>query len=348
MLPAQRGDALWIRYGDRDKPRHVLIDGGPSETIETLVPELEERIKQLPGRQSRFELLVVTHVDTDHIQGVVSLLSEPSRVRLFRDVWFNAYEHLHPVLGAWDGERLTAVLDGERNRWNKAFRGGPVVLPDEGSPPVINLAGGLELTLLSPTPKTLAALAPQWKDECRRHGLVPGHGAEIPRAWRRDEMLGAFDIDRLAAARYARDTAKPNGTSIAFVARYDGASVLCTADAHAEVLLEGLERLGPGPHDFTAVKVSHHGSRANNSPKLIESVKSKNWLISTNGAKFGHPHSQALARIIVAQERPTFHVNYVTPHVQDLIDNAGPRYRVRLPRKRRDGTHEEGLTVRLA
>jgi glyoxylase-like metal-dependent hydrolase (beta-lactamase superfamily II) len=109
MLPAQRGDALWIRYGDRDKPRHALVDGGPSETIETLVPELEERIRRLPGRQNRLELLAMTHVDTDHIQGVVSLLSEPSRVRLFRDVWLNAYEHLLPVLGAWDGERLTAV-----------------------------------------------------------------------------------------------------------------------------------------------------------------------------------------------------------------------------------------------
>jgi hypothetical protein len=161
-------------------------------------------------------------------------------------------------------------------------------------------------------------------------------------------MLGTFDPDRLAAARYARDNAKPNGTSIAFVARYDDASILCTADAHAEVLLAGLERLGPGPHRFTAVKVSHHGSSANNSPKLLEAVRSMNWLISTNGAKFGHPHAKALARIIVAQDRPTFHMNYVTQHVQDLINDAGSRWKVRLPHKRRGGTHDVALTVSLA
>jgi beta-lactamase superfamily II metal-dependent hydrolase len=347
MLPAQRGDALWITYGDRSKPHHVLIDGGPSETIVTLVPQLEARIKNLPGRDNRLELMVVTHVDTDHIQGAVSLLSDPKRVRVFRDVWFNAYEHLRPTLGAWDGERLTKVLSHDRSRWNKAFDNGPVAAPEDGELPVVNLKGGLELTLLSPTPEGLAKLAPDWKEECRKHGLVPGQGAEIPSAWRRPELLG-FDIDRLATARYRRDTSKPNLTSIAFIARYDGASVLCAADAHAEVLLDGLGKLGPGPHEFTAVKVSHHGSSANNSPRLLDSIRSKNWLVSTNGAKFKHPHAPALARVITSQERPTFHLNYVTEHVQDLIDGAGLRYKVRLPRTRRDGTHEEGLALRLA
>ena len=41
VLPAQRGDALWITYGPTDGPHHhVLVDAGPQETIPTLVPEL--------------------------------------------------------------------------------------------------------------------------------------------------------------------------------------------------------------------------------------------------------------------------------------------------------------------
>jgi beta-lactamase superfamily II metal-dependent hydrolase len=347
MLPAQRGDALWLTYGEPPALRHVLVDAGPSETIGTLVPELERRIKALPGRGNRIELLTTTHIDADHIQGIVSLLSGPGRVPLFRDIWFNGFKHLPApdTLGAPDGEQLTALLDTEPKRWNKAFKGGPVVMPDAG-PPTIELEGGLELTLLSPTHAGLAKLVPKWERECEKAGLLPGHGAEVPRSAQREDLLG-FDIDLLAAAQYRRDRAEANGSSIAFIARFDGKSVLCAADAHSEVLEASLDALGPGPHTLTAVKISHHGSKANIGPGFLERVRSRNWLVSTNGAKFGHPDPEALARIITTQRKPVFHINYVTPHVQDLIDAAGERYTVRLPRKRRDGTFEEGLSVKL-
>lgn len=347
MLPAQRGDALWLTYGEPPALRHVLVDAGPSETIGTLVPELERRIAALPGRTNRIELLTTTHIDADHIQGIVSLLSGPGRVPLFRDIWFNGFKHLPApdTLGAPDGEQLTALLDSEPKRWNKAFKGGPVVVPETG-PATIELEGGLQLTLLSPTTAGLAKLVPKWQRECEKAGLIPGHGAEVPRSAQREDLLG-FDIDLLAGARYSRDRAEANGSSIAFVATFGGKSVLCAADAHSEVLEQSLDRLGPGPHRFTAVKISHHGSKANLGPAFLERVRSRNWLVSTNGAKFGHPDPETLARIVTTQAKPVFHVNYVTPHVQDLIDNAGERYTVKLPRKRRDGTFEDGLVVRL-
>ena len=345
MLPAQRGDALWITYGDEGDLHHVLIDGGPKETLDTLVPELERRIADLPGSSNRLELLVVSHIDADHIQGIVSLLSGPKRVKLFRDIWFNGFKHLG-LLGGPDGEMLTAELDQEPGRWNKAFEGGSVVLPDTGKPPTVKLRGGLELTLLTPTAEALAKLAPKWEKEALDAGLVAGVGARVPPRWQRDEFLG-FDIDAAAAARYRRDRAEPNGSSITFIASYEGKSVLCAADAHSEMLAAGLDRLGPGPHRLDAVKLSHHGSRGNVHMGFLERVRSRNWLISTNGANFGHPHQESLARIVVTQANPTFHLNYVTPFVEDLINGAGDRYRVKLPRKRRDGTFHEGLVVRI-
>jgi beta-lactamase superfamily II metal-dependent hydrolase len=345
MLPAQRGDALWITYGEEGDLHHVLIDGGPKETLATVVPELERRIAELPGSTNRLELLVVTHIDADHIQGILSLLSGPKRVKLFRDVWFNGFKHLG-LLGGPEGEMLTAELDQEPGRWNKAFKGGPVVLPDTGKPPTIKLRGGLELTLLTPTAEALAKLAPKWEKEVLNAGLVPGVGAQVPRTWKREEFLG-FDIDAAAAAPYSRDRAEPNGSSITFIASYAGKRVLCAADAHSEMLAAGLDRLGPGPHEVNAVKLSHHGSRGNVHLGFLERVQSPNWLISTNGANFGHPHAESLARIVVTQNKPTFHLNYVTPFVEDLISGAGDRYRVKLPKKRRDGTFQPGLVVRM-
>jgi len=348
LLPAQRGDCLWLTYGEPPELHHVLVDAGPSETIETLVPELERRISRLPGTTDRIELLAMSHIDADHVQGVVALLSDPRRIELFRDVWFNGWKHLPtpPTRNAPDGERLTAILREHPRRWNTAFAGGPVVLPSETAPRPIRLAGGLELTLLSPTAEGLERLVPKWERECKKAGLLPGHGAEVPRSWRRPDIVD-WNIDLLASGPYRPDRAEANGSSIAFIAAYGGKSLLCAADAHSDVVEQGLQRLGSGPHEFTAVKLSHHGSAANLSPSLLSRIRSRNWLISTNGARFGHPDPEALARVITTQRRPVFHLNYVTPHVQDLIAGAGDRYGVKLPRKRRDGDYESGVLVSL-
>ncbi len=349
MLPAQRGDCLWLTWGEGAALHHALVDAGPQETIGTLVPELERRIAALPGEQDRLELVVVTHVDADHVQGMVALLSDPRRVPLVRDVWFNGYRHLgSDLLGGPDGERLTASLLAHEDRWNRAFGGGPVVLPDAGDPPVVHLAGGLTLTVIGPRPAALARLAPQWAEACRKAGIVPGHGAQVDRpSWRRDELLG-FDVDALAAAPYRRDTSVPNAAGISLVAEYAGRRVLLLGDAPAEEVVAGLDRLGPGPHRFAAVKMAHHGSRRNTSPALLGVVRSPLWLVSTDGAVFGHPDAEALARVVTTQRRPTLVLNHVTDQARDWVDSAGERWRVRLPRRRRDGSYGSGVRVRVA
>jgi len=347
VLPAQRGDSLWLTYGEGDERHHVLVDAGPQETIPTLVPELEERIKALPGRRSRVELFVITHIDADHIQGAVSLLSDHRRVELFRDVWFNGFRHLG-LLGGPDGERLTAALAAHADRWNHAFDGDAVAVPDEGSLPVVTLRGGMKITVLGPTHEALAKLAPEWEKACRKAGIVPGEGAAIAKkSWQRDELLGTFEPELLAEAPFRPDRGAPNGSSISLIAEHGGQRVLLLGDAHAKTTAAGLDRLGPGPHTFAAVKLSHHGSRGNTSLDLLSRIRSKRWIVSTNGAQFGHPDSECLARVVVTQRRPTFHLNYVTDRVSDLIDGAGDDYRVALPKRARNGTFAEGVSLSL-
>jgi glyoxylase-like metal-dependent hydrolase (beta-lactamase superfamily II) len=71
MLPARQGDALWIEYGDSAHPRRALIDAGTPETWDVVRPKIE----QLAPAERRFELLVVSHIDLDHIGGVLPLLA---------------------------------------------------------------------------------------------------------------------------------------------------------------------------------------------------------------------------------------------------------------------------------
>ena len=346
MLPAERGDCLWVSYGTSTHPHHLLIDGGPSQTISSLVPALERRIRALPGTTDRVELAVETHIDADHIQGLVSLLSDPARVPLFKDIWMNGYRHVAPVsLGATDAEMLTASLLPHPDRWNAAFEGNAVVVPDDGPLPVVTLAGGMRLTLLTPTRANLNALYKGWQQVM---GAMAGKGTSTPADWRRGDALGAFDPLDWADAPFTEDRSLPNRSGISFIAEFGGRRALFLADVPPKGILAAFDRLGQPIQHFDAVKLSHHASRNNTNIALCQRIVAPLWLVSTNGARFKHPHPEALARVVVSQpEPPTFVLNYVTPFVTDLIAGAGPRYQVQLPERRADGQYAEGVTVDL-
>lgn len=102
FLNARQGDAIWVRWG---AGRQILIDMG---TLETGV-QLADRLRDLPEDRRQFELLVVTHVDGDHIGGVLSCVSDPAEPvqgLSFKDVWFNGFEHLSGQTPALEGVRL--------------------------------------------------------------------------------------------------------------------------------------------------------------------------------------------------------------------------------------------------
>jgi len=359
MLPAERGDALWLTYGTKEEQHHVLIDAGPQETIPTLVPELESKISALPGKTGRVELFVITHIDADHIQGAVSLLSDNRRVTQFRDIWFNGWIHHQPevlgrldeVLGGRDAERLTSPLLANEKRWNRAFQGKAVAITPEGKLPTKRLRGGMEITILAPDQTALQRLAPEWAAACKKAGIDPGKGNPIiPRRWIRDELLGtAFDPDQLAKSRFSPDRAAPNSAGIAMIAAYGGKRILLLTDCPPKPIIAALDRLGPERHHFDAVKVAHHGSRAYTNRQLCERIASTKWLISTNGARFDHPDPECLARIVVSQVKPTFYLNYFSDYFSEsvklFIKKTGGRYTVKPPDRNADGTYGQGIEL---
>ena len=110
MLPAAQGDALWIEYGDEHSPKRILIDGG---TKGSWKEGLRARIEGLPAADRHFELLIVTHIDADHIDGALKLLQDETLGTSFGDVWFNGWRHLPETLeplGPVAGERLTDAI----------------------------------------------------------------------------------------------------------------------------------------------------------------------------------------------------------------------------------------------
>ena len=101
---------------------------------------------------------------------------------------------------------------------------------------------------------------------------------------------------------FSGDDGAPNGTSIAVLAEYGGASALLAADAHAPVLVQSIRRLLASRRleklKVDVFKVSHHGSQNNVSSELVQLLDCPRYLISTNGDHFFHPDRQAIARIL--------------------------------------------------
>ncbi|MFZ0790472.1 MAG: hypothetical protein WAM94_12725 [Chromatiaceae bacterium] len=184
MLPAAHGDCLWIEYGSGHRVDRILIDGGPAHTY----PALRERILHLPAEERRFELLVITHIDADHIEGIVRLLQDAESLSCtFERIWFNGRDQLNLVpdpagepLGALQGEMLGMLIADYEGRvgrdvWNRDLPGRVAALDRAtGHLPVVLLGGVCRLTLLSTDHERLLELKDNWADELREARVASG------------------------------------------------------------------------------------------------------------------------------------------------------------------------------
>ena len=127
VLPAEEGDCLLLHWGTRDEPKIALIDGGPGRVFEN---HLEERLDAIAANLELeplpLEVVMVSHMDSDHIVGVKKLLAKlrrqivtnaptEDRTVAVRRVWLNVF---NDVLGdSLDRyyKTLTASLEANVN-----------------------------------------------------------------------------------------------------------------------------------------------------------------------------------------------------------------------------------------
>ena len=300
VLDAGHGDCLWVEYGEVDSPRRILIDGGTKGTFKRLKPRLEA----VRGSEPSHELLIVTHVDEDHIRGILPVLEDPALAKQFESVWFNGRHHLTAAAGEEDlhgghGELLSTAIDSQGLPWNAAFKGGPAMRDQAGRPVTVELAGGARVTVLTPGAGELAALIPDWDAAVVRSGIHPAQPQPQDEAADGEESFVVLDMEALTQPDSAVDTAPANGSSISVLVEFEGKRMLLAADAHPGSLISGIKGLDlPVPLEVDLFKLPHHGSRFNVTDDLLNVVSPRTVVISTNGKKHHHPNPEAIARVV--------------------------------------------------
>lgn len=312
LLPAQFGDAILIEYGSVTTPKYILIDGGPYfgfDEMTTALNKVAPKLKQL-------ELLVVTHIDIDHIDGIITLLNLKKQPFKIKEIWFNGWDQLKPIktglLGPLQGEYLSNLIREKVIPHNKSFNGKAVMVTDPSHLPMIKLPGKMELTLLSPHLDALKKLKNTWKKEITK--ITSAQSIEA--RWDAEKRYIAKN-GVLGSTPPHPDVSVANMSSIAFIATHDKKSCLFAGDTMTNELLKSIEPLcakhGVEQLTVDAWKLAHHGSQKSTMKGIIDKVSATHILISTNGARYKHPDKACITSLLKANGKGLkLHFNYLS------------------------------------
>lgn len=254
---AGKGDCLRIRFGEG---HNVIIDSG----VMRFGVHLKEICEDIQSSGETLDLLILTHVDDDHIGGILSLLRLGWKCP-FAEVRMNhsssAAVNANPYLSTRQNDEVYRRLAFQNARILPMLAGDQFCL------------GKAKITAISPK----AILA----DNTR---------VNMPLAYRKDY---GKSLSELASSSICRsDRSINNKNSIVFIFEYEGRRLLFTGDAWAEDIIRGL---GDGMQYFDLVKLPHHGAAGNISPGFKNHINCSNFLICTDGVM--HPDKQTIAKL---------------------------------------------------
>jgi len=308
---AAEGDCLLLE-SDR---AFALIDGGIAGNY---AANLQPYLLQEIGVGGHLKMVLVSHVDADHITGIIDLLAdieraradgEPSDPAVVGDLWHNSFgttldtasgalfANLQAMMSqagraefsaANGSAALLSIAQGARLQRKAAqlgislngFFGGKRITQEQMLGQTWSL-GSADFVVAGPTIANLKELRDDWIKWIERN-------------------LDAFALGDTRAMANA-DKSVPNLSSIVLFGSTPHGDILLTGDARGDHIIQGLEQGGViatgATRPLRLLKVQHHGSDRNADADFFKRLPADIYLLSANG-KHCNPDEEVLAMIV--------------------------------------------------
>jgi hypothetical protein len=337
VVQAEFGDCLILEYGTAAQPRFSLIDGGP----DLIYPRhLKGALQSIAAASGKLDVVMISHVDSDHIVGVLDLISElrsqtangQPRTIGVDALWHNSFGRTigqdvqarlatvaalggqamavtgMAVRGIGEGARVRTAATALQVPINPGF---PTDLVSLETASGAKQFGNLSLQVVGPTRANLDALKTDWE------AWLDAHEDEVAS---RDPFLMANS-----------DRSVPNLSSIMVLASAQGKRLLLTGDGRSDHLLQGLGQAnlldGDGRMHVDVLKLPHHGSNRNVTKKFFTAVTADQYVASANG-RDDNPDLATLIWIVEAAKEQNRQIEIIatnrTPSTQQLLDEHDP------------------------
>lgn len=322
VLQAFHGDCLLLHYGTDEEPKVIVIDGGPAGTYKQfLKPRLLE-IKDafFPADPLPLSMVMVSHLDDDHVNGILKLTDDVINTPNFaiNNFWFNTFDD---IIGNIQVPGISSIrASASATNVSDIF---PTSLPvDEHIKAVVastgqgrqlrNDAESLNASVNNPfTPIAggKAALVRgdignnkiDWDTDLTITVIHPNQQRilELQKQWDKDlkKALAKGDHSIILSSFANMDTSPFNLSSIVCLVTFKNKSILLTGDARGDDILDALKSNNllnaDGKIHIDILKMPHHGSIRNLPPGFFQTIVADNYVISANG-KFHNPDHETL------------------------------------------------------
>ncbi len=310
FLKAYNGDCILITI---DEDINILIDGGMLKTYinkKSKTATLKSKLREV----NHLNLVILTHIDEDHICGLIELLKDEEHRGKIKELWFNSADYLEKI-SIPNKEKSYGQSNYFKALIDKYLIHDFIHRDDIFMEKQINYCyEKFSIKLLSPYLENLQDLDREhkkWEEkrekdgktkivDCNRKGI-----REISRVNYDDKKA----IDRVA-----------NASSIAFILTYNQENYLFLGDADINMINRSLSKLNHNWLDFKFVKLSHHGSFTNINQDFLDMIDTDTYIVLTNGDKYNHPDKETIELILEYHKKKDEEVNILFNYENYFLD----------------------------
>lgn len=319
FLPVD-GDAILVTTEDFV----MLIDGGGKSTYR----RLKERLELL---KRPIDLVVLTHIDEDHIFGLIKLFQDirdkTTNIKV-KKIWFNCLLDRKFLIESGNNDNSPAISQKQAEDFSSLLKESALLeieyLNDvycEKHPynETLSLSSSLKIRLLSPMHDPFE----NFNNNCDaelfdKQDMLITHGNDYH-----------LSIEKLMKIPFKNDSSKTNASSIAFIMFYGDYQFLMLADANIEIITKQLLSIFQSNptinNSFEFVKISHHGSAKNTSDEFLDIIDCQHFIFCARGDSL--PSKQTIVRIIKnAIKNNSINNMYInkslTDNQQDLVSEG--------------------------